>query len=227
MKSHSIIPARAVLTVLCGAALAAGVLGTSARADEWNQMTILTVKQPIQVTNTVLQPGQYVLKLLNSQSNRDVVEIFDHDQRHIINTIIAVPTMRLHPTGRTVFTFWETPPGTDRALRDWYYPGFEYGHEFPYPKHLQQVAMVTPAPAPAPPPAAPAPAPQPEAQAPAPAPEQPEVAQNTAPPAPETPAQTQPEQPAMPKTGSPYPAIGMLGGLLLFAGGLLRLRRHA
>ena len=121
-------------------------------------------------------------------------------------------------------------------MRDWYYPGDNYGAEFPYPKHLQQVAMVTttalrwlpllrqrrrfardsgPAEAENQPPAE-----QPE--------QQPEVAQNTAPPAPETPAQSTPEQPAqLPKTGSPYPTIGVLGGLLLFAGGLLRLKRHA
>ncbi|MGO4880447.1 MAG: LPXTG cell wall anchor domain-containing protein [Bryobacteraceae bacterium] len=196
----------------------------------------MTVNQPVQITDTVLQPGQYVLRLLDSQSNRDVVQIFNRNQTHIIDTIIAVPTMRLQPTGRSVFTFWETPPGTNRAMRDWYYPGDNYGAEFPYPKHLQQVAMVTttalaPAPAPEATPApqeTPAP-PEAENQPPAEQPEQqPEVAQNTAPPAPETPAQSTPEQPAqLPKTGSPYPTIGVLGGLLLFAGGLLRLKRHA
>lgn len=224
-----------MLSILCGLALAVGIATSPARADEWSKRTILTVHDTIQVTDTVLQPGQYVLRLLDSPSERHVVQIFDRDQRHIINTVIAIPTERLQPSGKTEFTFWETPPGDVRALRTWYYPGDSYGQEFAYPKHLQQVAMLMPpAPAPAPEPAPvasnPAPAPPPEqpeeaTPAPAPQPEQPpEVAQNTAPAETPAPAQ-QPKE--LPKTGSPYPTIGIAGGLLLCLGGLLRLRRQA
>ncbi len=233
MTFHSLIPSRSALGMLCGMALAAGFFMTPARADEWNKMTVLTVKQPIQITDTVLEPGQYVLKLYDSQSNRHVVEIFNRDQTHIINTVIAIPTERLQPTGRTQFTFWETPPGSYRALRMWYYPGDNYGQEFRYPKHLQQVAMVTQTttaeaqPAPPPPAASPEPAETPAAE-PAPAEQQPEqqpaeVAQNTAPPA-ETPA---PAPAQLPKTGSLYPEIGLAGLALLGLAGLLRLRRTA
>jgi LPXTG-motif cell wall-anchored protein len=234
MNRHSLIPSRTALTIFCGMALAASVVTTAARADEWNKKTVLTVNDTIQVTDTVLPPGQYVLKLLDSQSDRHIVQIFNSDQTHIINTVLAVPAQRLRPTGNTEFTFWETPPGSARALRMWYYPGDNFGQEFPYPKHLQQIAMVTtPAPAPAPAPApvesnaAPAPVEppaQPEAvQTPEPAAEpQPEVAQNTAPAEP----QPQPAQPTeLPKTGSPYPAFGISGALLLGLAGLLRLRR--
>jgi LPXTG-motif cell wall-anchored protein len=240
MTFHSLIPSRSALGMLCGMALAAGFFMTPARADEWNKMTVLTVNQPIQITDTVLEPGQYVLKLYDSPSNRHVVEIFNRDQTHIINTVIAIPTERLQPTGRTQFTFWETPPGSYRALRMWYYPGDNYGQEFRYPKHLQQVAMVTqtttaeaqpapPSPAASTEPAeTPAPEPAPAEQQAEQQPEQPaEVAQNTAPPA-ETPAPAPEQQPAqLPKTGSLYPEIGLAGLALLGLAGLLRLRRTA
>jgi LPXTG-motif cell wall-anchored protein len=171
------------------------------------------------------------------------VQIFNSDQTHIINTVLAIPRERVYPTDKTEFTFWETPPGSVRALRTWFSPGDNYGQEFTYPKHLQQVAMLMPpalvpepateplAANPEPTPAEPAaePSAQPEAAAPesTPAEQQPaEVAQNT-PPA-ETPAQSAPEQPAeLPKTASPYPAIGIAGVLLLGLAGLLRLRRMA
>jgi len=219
--------------------LATAVATSPARADEWNKKTILTVGETVQIRDTVLEPGQYVLKLLDSQTDRHIVQIFNGNETHIINTVLAIPRQRVYPTGKSQFTFWETPPGNVRALRAWFYPGDEIGQEFPYPKHLQQVAMLMPpAPAPAPEPVAtnpepaaePAPAEaqaQPEAAAPEPAPEQPaEVAQNTAPA--ETPAQSTPEQPAeLPKTGSPYPAIGIAGILMLGLGGLVRLRRLA
>jgi LPXTG-motif cell wall-anchored protein len=244
MKSKLLIRPAAMLGIVCGMTLAAGILVSPARADEWNKRTILTVNQTTQVRDTVLQPGQYVLRLLDSQSNRHVVQIFNRDQTHIINTVIAIPIQRMEPTGKTRFTFWETPPGTNRALRDWYYPGNTIGSRFPYPKHLQQVAMVTnteTATA-----AAPAPAPQPasaEAQsssaeetqsqateAQQPAETQPaETAQNTTP-APSssettTPAQSTPAQ--LPKTGSPYPAFGLAGFVLIGLGSLLRIRRRA
>jgi hypothetical protein len=138
-------------------------------------------------------------------------------------------------TGNTVFTFWETPPGTARALKDWYWPGDNFGQEFPYPKNLKQTAQVTPAPAP---PAPPAPAPQVQEQ-PAPQPqaqvqeqEQQEVAQATPPPAPPAP-QAQPETPApappqeLPKTASPYPLVGLIGLFSLGLYGLLRAKRPA
>jgi len=240
MNFQSLSPRRTALGVLCGVALATGILMAPARADLFDKKTILTVNQTIQVRDTVLEPGQYVLKLLDSQADRHIVQIFNRDQTHIINTVLAIPREHLQPADNTEFTFWETPPGTSRALRTWFYPGDSVGQEFPYPKHLQQVAMVTPpasAPLPAPVASNPAPAPaetpaQTQAATPEPAPEpQPaEVAQN-ANPAP-APAEPQPEstheKPAeLPKTGSPYPAIGIAGVLLIGLAGLLRVKRQA
>lgn len=239
MKLYLLIPSRRVLAMLCGMAFTVGLATVPTRADQWDKKTILTVRnQPVQIRDTVLEPGEYVLRLLDSPSERHVVQIFNRDQTHIINTILAVPALRMEP-GPTQFTFWETPPGSARAMREWFYPGDTIGQEFPYPQHLQQIAMLVP-PAPAPPAAAPEPEPsaaaepapqetpaQPEAAAPEPAPEQQptEVAQNAAP----APAEPQPEptpaQPAeLPKTSSPYPLIGLAGGVMLGLYLLLRLR---
>ena len=238
MKSHSLSKARTIATMLCAVAMAGGFVAYRAQADEWNKKTVLTVDQPIQVTNTVLQPGTYVFRLLESQSDRHIVQIFDGDQTHVISTILAIPNYRLQPTGRSQFTFWETPPGTARALRAWFHPGDNFGQEFPYPKQLTMLQSPASAPAPGPPPVAPAPPPQPEAPPPPPsqtmtqqsAKEEPvEIAQSAPPPAPEPPpAPPQPQQPeTLPKTGSSYPMIG-LGGLLSLCGyGLLRLKRVA
>jgi hypothetical protein len=223
-----------------------------AQADQWDKKTIITVDQPIQVTNTYLEPGTYVFKLLDSSSDRHIVQIYDRDQNHLIDTVMAIPNYRLQVSGRSQFSFWETPPGTAKAVRAWFYPGDNFGQEFRYPTQLRQVALatstrttasvappvveeqkeavVTPAPAPVPPQAVEQEQPQPEPQ---------QIAQNTpTPPAPEpqaqapapapTPAPPSDETPAeLPKTASPYPLIG-LGGLLA-AGlySLLRLKRWA
>jgi hypothetical protein len=115
-----------------------GLLGVAltpnARADEWNKKTILTVNEPLQVPNKVLPPGKYVMKLMDSPSNRHIVQIFTGDDMHLITTVLAIPNYRLQPTGKTQFGFWETPPGQPRALRAWFYPGDNFGQEFAYPK---------------------------------------------------------------------------------------------
>ncbi|MBI4909719.1 MAG: hypothetical protein HY820_39240 [Acidobacteria bacterium] len=186
-----------------------------------------------------------MFRLLDSPSNRHVVQIFNSDQSRIIDTVLAIPNYRLQPTGDSRFAFWETPPGTAKALRAWFYPGDNFGQEFPYPKQLRQLevaALITrtePAPAevnmeePTP---APEPAPAPVAVEPSteetPVPEQKsepvEIAQNT--PAPK-PAQqpAEPEQPQatpqpteLPKTASPYPALALIGLLSLASYARLR-----
>lgn len=223
-------------------AAALGVLGCAgmvavspARADEWNKKTVLTVNEPIQVRDTLLQPGQYVFKLLDSSSNRNIVQIYNSSENHLIDTIMAIPNYRIQPTGKSRFTFWETPPGTAKALRAWFYPGDNFGQEFTYPKHLITLASTTTTqttePAPPPPPAPPAEQPQASVQEPAPAPA-PEIAQNTPPPPPPAPeAQPapapEPVPQTLPKTGSLYPLFGLGGLLSLGLYGLIRIKRTA
>src|SRR5579884_2050249 len=125
-----------------------GLLGAAfaptMRADEWNKRTILTVNEPIQVPNATLQPGKYVMKLLDSPSNRHIVQIFDANEQHLITTVLAIPNYRLQPTGKTEFGFWETPAGQPKALRSWFYPGDNFGQEFAYPKNQAvQIAAAT------------------------------------------------------------------------------------
>jgi pyruvate/2-oxoglutarate dehydrogenase complex dihydrolipoamide acyltransferase (E2) component len=208
-----------------------GLIGTSfvpkAHADAWDKMTIVTINEPIIAGNKVLDPGTYVWKLMDSPADRHIVQIFDKDQRHLEETILAIPNYRLQPTGNTQFAFWETPAGVPRAVRAWFYPGDNFGQEFAYPKKLvAQLASAAPVPiptnyrepepAPAPAPEA-QPAPEPEAQpAPAPQPEpQPEPqAQPAAPPS--APA-------ALPHTASFNPLIGLIGVMFLSLAGLLSL----
>jgi hypothetical protein len=242
MKLHLLVPSRTALAVVCGIAFVAGIVKFRANADPWNKKTILTVNQPIQVKDTVLEPGQYVFKLLDSSSDRHIVQIFNADQNHVYATILAIPKERMEPTGDSQFTFWETPAGTARALRAWYYPGDTIGQEFPYPKHLKEVALVetkaAPAPAPEPvtQPAEPEPATQPQAvtqdqDRDRSAEQQPvEIAQNSPPPEPATAPEPQPAPPPaqeLPKTSSPYPLVGIFGGVMLGLYGLLRLKRLA
>jgi hypothetical protein len=115
--------------------LSAGVLTTQLRADEWDKETKIHVQEPISVGNVVLTPGQYVIKLMESSSDRDVVQIFDRDEKHLVTTVLATAAFRLNITGDPKFTFYEAPPGQVPAVREFFYPGDQYGFEFRGPNH--------------------------------------------------------------------------------------------
>lgn len=211
-----------------------GLLGVAlaprGRADEWNKKTVMTVSEPIQVPNQVLPAGTYVIKLLNSQSDRHIVQIFNADENHLFTTILAIPNYRIQPTGKTVFSFWETPPGQPKALRAWFYPGDNFGQEFAYPKSAAvQIAAVSHQTVPTT--EATQAAELPKAEVTQTQPEPREVAQNTPPPAPAPVAQEAAPAPEpapapvpqeLPKTASPYPLIGLAG---VFSLGLFALVR--
>jgi LPXTG-motif cell wall-anchored protein len=129
----------------------------SLQADAWNKKTTLTVSEPLQVPScctpghtVTLQPGEYVMVLVDSLADRHIVRIFDKDQQHVITTILAIPNYRLQPTGKTVFQYWEVPAGQPPALRAWFYPGDNFGQEFAYPKQTAaQIAAFVKTPVPA------------------------------------------------------------------------------
>src|SRR5579872_3147005 len=102
----------------------------TARADEWDKKTTITINEPIEVNHKVLTPGAYVFKLLDSQSDRHIVQIFNEKETKLLDTILAIPNYRLRPTGKSVFAFWETPAGSPPVIRAWFYPGDNFGQEF-------------------------------------------------------------------------------------------------
>ncbi len=114
-----------------------GVLGAmlpQAKADESNQKTIFTFSGPVEIPGQVLAPGTYVFKLMESMSDRNFVQVFNKDETHLYGTILAIPDYRLKAMGKNVISFEERAAGAPEAVRAWFYPGDNYGHEFVYPK---------------------------------------------------------------------------------------------
>lgn len=115
--------------------------------DAWNQKTVVTLNGPVRIPGKVLPAGTYVFKLVDSSSNRHIVRILNEAQTEVYATILAIPDYRLEPTGKTEISFWEMPKGSTPALRAWFFPGKNYGNEFPYPrKAAQAIAAATHAP---------------------------------------------------------------------------------
>jgi hypothetical protein len=138
-------PFKALLSLFAVTLLGATVL-PSARADTWNKKTVVTFSQAVEVPGKILPAGTYTFQLLDSLSDRHIVQIFNADGSQIIATILAINNYRLQPTGETVMKFGERPGDSPEALRAWFYPGDNFGQEFVYPKvraiELAQTAKV-------------------------------------------------------------------------------------
>ena len=132
-------PAKMLATISCAAIAMIG-LSSAVKADPWNKKTIITINEPMQIPTKVLEPGKYVFKLLDS-NYRHVVQVFNEDESKILATIVAIPNERLKARSKSEFDFWEVPAGQPHALRAWFYPGDNFGHEFAY--NPEMAAQIT------------------------------------------------------------------------------------
>jgi Protein of unknown function (DUF2911) len=113
-------------------ALLCGVSAPSAHADEWNQETILTFSQPVEIPGQVLPAGTYRFILVDSNSNRNIVQVFSSDWSKLYATLFTVSSQRQEPTDETAISFAERPSNQPEAISTWFYPGEITGHEFIY-----------------------------------------------------------------------------------------------
>jgi hypothetical protein len=212
------------ITVLCL------LVAPNAKADQFDRKTVVTFSGPVEVPGVgaqILPAGTYIFKVLDSPSDRHIVQISNQEETHVFTTILAIPNYRLKATNKTVITFRERPAGQPEALRAWFYPGREWGEQFVYerPRAIQlaketnEPVLATPVALSAAPVEALTTAP---VEAVGPAGETVETAQVVeAPPAP-APAAQPVLVASLPKTASYLPLIG-LGGILALGCGFVLL----
>lgn len=121
-------------------ALVGAAIAPNMKAGDWDRKTVFTFSGPVEIPGVhlkgfgVLPAGTYVFKVLDSASDRHIVQILSKDELTVYATILAIPNYRLKATGKTVLTFTERPAGEPEALHAWFYPGRNFGEEFVYGK---------------------------------------------------------------------------------------------
>ncbi len=110
----------------------------AAHADESDQATTITFSEPIQIPGQVLPAGSYLFKLANSDSDRNIVQVFNADRTVLYATLQTIATERQEPTGHTVVALAEQGAGQPDVLLKWFYPGRETGNEFLYPRQKEK-----------------------------------------------------------------------------------------
>jgi hypothetical protein len=104
-------------------------------ADEHNQATKMTFNEPFEIPGQVLDAGTYWFALMDSQSDRNIVQIWNEDRSQLIATVFTITDYRVEPADETTVTFEERPGDQAEAIHAWFYPGDNSGHEFIYPKN--------------------------------------------------------------------------------------------
>ncbi len=116
------------------------------RAAEPVKETPFQTNDSLEIPSMILEPGRYVFKLVERESQRNVLDVFEvvqlwtGDESRLLSTLLTMPNYDQPTTDKTVFTFFERGPKQPKALRIWFAPGRNYGQEFVYPK-LQAVEL--------------------------------------------------------------------------------------
>ena len=122
MKVFRVLPVIALL----GAAVAV-------QADVGpEKKSTLTISTPVEVPGATLDPGTYVVKLVDTMSNRNIVTIMNVDENKVFATAIATPHVTATDPKHSTFVFYPTPDGATKVLRTWYAPNDRYGQDFVY-----------------------------------------------------------------------------------------------
>jgi len=111
-------------------ALLSAYLVPSVRADDSNKETHLTIDQPLQIQDTRLAPGQYVLKLADPDTNRSVVSVYNADGNRLEGIIVGWAAYRTDAGDKHQFTISQPEGNQPAKLQTWFYPGDNFGVEF-------------------------------------------------------------------------------------------------
>lgn len=101
-----------------------------------SQQSTITLTQPLDVGTVTLQPGTYLIKVVLIDSNRDMLQVTDQDQKKVFTTVLSRPHPILEgeimPESR--YTIWSATPTQPQALRTWYARDRSSGHDIVYPQ---------------------------------------------------------------------------------------------
>ena len=77
------------VAVTCAATMS--VLSPTMSASMWDKRTTVTFSGAVEVPGTVLQPGRYIMKLVDSPADRHIVQFSNERENHVFATVLAIP----------------------------------------------------------------------------------------------------------------------------------------
>jgi hypothetical protein len=117
--------------------LAAAVTTGTVRADEADQAIRVTFSGPVQIPGQVLPAGTYWFAVIDDR-NPNVVQILSADRSKSYGILNTISRERSVEVSSATFTLAKRRGTEPEALVAWFYPGHTIGHEFVYPKPVEQ-----------------------------------------------------------------------------------------
>ena len=124
---------RKILLLLGIAGLIAALCATPSAQGVVNEPVSFTFDKPVTVPGQTLPAGKYEFRVMNSQSDRQVIEIYSADGKKI-GMFAAIAAARNDMPENAEIRFLETPANMPQAIATWWYPAKTRGHEFLYGK---------------------------------------------------------------------------------------------
>lgn len=116
------------LVIACSAML---FLAVGAKAAAWDRKTTVTFNEAVELSGAVLPAGTYVFRVIGFGGTGNVVQVLNAEENQVITTFTAVPSRTTTPYASTYIGLEERPAGAPSAVREWFYPGMNFGLEFP------------------------------------------------------------------------------------------------
>ncbi len=120
-------------------ALLGGALTVSAGGLSTPETGLLNVTEKLDVGGTILEPGEYQIKVVPSRLDRNLLQVTSTDGRKLFATLLSVPHTE-GPAGQQIpesrFVYYPAVTGQTMVLRTWYASNTPVsgGHDIVYPK---------------------------------------------------------------------------------------------
>jgi hypothetical protein len=103
------------------------------------ESSTLRLTEPLDVGGTIVQPGDYTIRVLPSFANRDQIQVTSPDLKTVYATALSVPHyLQVNELpANTTFVYYPAGDGQPQALRTWYAPDAQAsqgGHDIVYKK---------------------------------------------------------------------------------------------
>ena len=110
------------------------------------EVSYLPLTEPTDIGGKVLQPGTYVIRVIQAADGRNKIQVWSQDQKKLYVTALTIPH-QLKPNETepaTKFVFYEPTPDHPRALRTWFSanPPGDHGHDLVYPEGRAKLIAV-------------------------------------------------------------------------------------
>lgn len=97
----------------------------------------ISITQPMQIPGSVLFPGTYIFKAIESYPGRTIVQVTDEQGTMVFSTFLAVPSNVTRPSEtKTLILFPSRPAKKFPAVLAWFQPGQKSALQFVYDKEL-------------------------------------------------------------------------------------------